>query len=106
MTANNRISLDGTWDFQIDPTDGDDILSIKEWRAAQVPMPWQAQFDDLRNHTGTAWYRRRFEFDGDLAGKAAKETREFPTFPDYADDVLAAVDAAAVVVAGVVLLTL
>ena len=71
MTTNNQISLDGTWDFQIDPTDGDDILSIKEWRAAQVPLPWQAQFNDLRNHSGTAWYRRRFEFDGDLAGKAA-----------------------------------
>ena len=71
MTTNNQISLDGTWDFRIDPTDGDDILSIKEWRAAQVPLPWQAQFNDLRNHSGTAWYRRRFEFDGDLAGKAA-----------------------------------
>ena len=71
MTANSQISLDGTWDFQIDPTDGDDILSIKEWRAAQVPMPWQAQFDDLRHYSGTAWYRRRFDFDGDVAGKAA-----------------------------------
>ncbi len=31
----------------------------------------------------------------ELAGKAAKETRAFPTFPDYQDDVLAAVEAAA-----------
>ncbi|MCB2177861.1 MAG: polyribonucleotide nucleotidyltransferase [Actinomycetales bacterium] len=31
----------------------------------------------------------------ELAGKAAKETREFPTFPDYQADVLEAVEAAA-----------
>ncbi len=71
MTTEQQLSLDGAWDFQIDPSDGDDILSIKAWRTAQVPMPWQAQFDDLRGYSGTAWYRRHFDFDGDLSGKAA-----------------------------------
>ena len=71
MITSHQISLDGAWDFQIVPSDGDDILSIKAWRSAQVPMPWQAQFDDLRKYSGTAWYRRRFDFDGDLDGKAA-----------------------------------
>ena len=71
MTTIQQLSLDGAWDFQIDPNDGDDILSIKTWRTAQVPMPWQAQFDDLRGYSGTAWYRRRFHFDSDLTGKAA-----------------------------------
>lgn len=71
MTTEQRLSLDGAWDFQIDPSDGDDILSIKAWRTAHVPMPWQAQFDDLRQSSGTAWYRRRFDFAGDLNGKAA-----------------------------------
>lgn len=70
MTAEQQLSLDGAWDFQIDPSDGDDILSIKSWRTAHVPMPWQAQFDDLRGYSGTAWYRRRFDFDGELVGKA------------------------------------
>jgi hypothetical protein len=66
-----KLSLDGVWDFQIDPNDGTDILSIKQWRTAHVPMPWQAQFDDLRGYNGVAWYRRRFEWDGDLSNKAA-----------------------------------
>jgi len=71
MTTEQQLSLDGAWDFQIDPSDGDDILSIKEWRTAHVPMPWQAQFDDLRQYSGVAWYRRRFDFDDGLAGKVA-----------------------------------
>jgi hypothetical protein len=71
MNYETIIQLDGAWDFQIDPSDGDDVRSIKTWRTAQVPMPWQAQFDDLRQFSGTAWYRRRFDFDGDLSGKAA-----------------------------------
>ena len=35
------------------------------------------------------------EAQSELAGKAAKETQVFPTFPDYQDDAYAAVDAAA-----------
>ena len=46
------ISLDGEWQFQHD-TD-------KAWRTAIVPMPWQAQFGDLRQTSGRAVYRRRF----------------------------------------------
>lgn len=71
MTTEQQLSLDGAWDFQIDPNDGDDIFAIKTWRTAHVPMPWQAQFDDLRNFSGTTWHRRRFHFNGDLTGKAA-----------------------------------
>ena len=37
-----RISLDGAWDFQIDPSAGDDVAVIKTWRTAQAPLPWQA----------------------------------------------------------------
>jgi hypothetical protein len=70
MTTEQHLSLDGVWDFQIDPNGGDDILSIKAWRAAQTPMPWQAQFDDLRQYSGVAWYRRRFDWSTDLTGKA------------------------------------
>ncbi len=71
MNQRITLSLDGAWDFQVDPNDGDDILFIKQWRTAQVPLPWQAQFDDLRQYSGTAWYRRRFTVDADLSGKAA-----------------------------------
>jgi hypothetical protein len=51
----DRIELDGEWDFHFGerpPADG--------WRRIRVPGPWQAQFEDLRTATGTAWYRRRF----------------------------------------------
>jgi beta-galactosidase/beta-glucuronidase len=59
----HRIPLDGTWDFQIDRGDGSDVSRIREWRSAVVPMPWQAQFNDLRHAGGIAWYRRHFTVD-------------------------------------------
>ena len=66
-----RISLDGAWDFQLDPNDGADIAANQEWRTAEVPLPWQAQFDDLRLVNGVAWYRRHFTYTaGNHAGVA------------------------------------
>jgi hypothetical protein len=62
MTTRTRISLDGTWNFQLDPDDGTDITAIQDWRTARVPLPWQAQFDDLRLIDGVAWYRRNFTY--------------------------------------------
>jgi hypothetical protein len=59
----HRISLDGPWQFQIDPANGWDVAAVRAWRTAQVPMPWQAQFDDLRLASGTAWYRRTVAVD-------------------------------------------
>lgn len=46
------ISLDGDWQFQHQT----DRLA----RTARVPLPWQAQFADLRQTSGRAVYRRRF----------------------------------------------
>ena len=40
------------------------------WREAQVPLPWQAQFDDLRYTSGTAWYKRTFTVDAQPTGAA------------------------------------
>ena len=64
MSAFARISLDGSWEFQFDPSDGQSPNALAEWRVAQVPMPWQAQFSDLRGASGVAWYRRRFAWAG------------------------------------------
>ncbi len=66
-----RISLDGTWDFQIDPSAGFDASAIRAWRTAIVPMPWQAQFEDLRQTSGVAWYRRRFTVEPGLLGSTS-----------------------------------
>jgi hypothetical protein len=59
-----RISLDGSWDFFLDPYQRLELQTLESagpplniW----VPGPWQAQFEDLRDYSGVAWYRRRFE---------------------------------------------
>ncbi len=46
------ISLDGAWIFRHESDAAD--------RVAVVPMPWQAQFADLRHKAGRATYRRSF----------------------------------------------
>jgi hypothetical protein len=59
-----RLSLDGEWEFAVDPDRAlaPDSLAGAELRAIQVPGPWQAQFPDLRDYTGQAWYRRTFRW--------------------------------------------
>ena len=57
-----RFSLDGVWDFQV-ASAYDGAIPEGEWRSVIVPMPWQAQFDDLRETSGVAWYRRSFLVD-------------------------------------------
>lgn len=63
MSFRKRISLDGSWQFQIDPTGGHEVAAIQEWRTVQVPLPWQAQFEDLRHKSGVGWYRRTVTLD-------------------------------------------
>lgn len=55
-----RILLDGAWQFQTAPRGSQSPEDITNWRQITVPGPWQAQFSDLRDYTGTAWYRRTF----------------------------------------------
>ncbi|HJR15928.1 MAG TPA: glycoside hydrolase family 2 TIM barrel-domain containing protein, partial [Gemmatimonadales bacterium] len=62
-----RISLDGEWEFYPDPQQQLTHQSLEqEARAIRVPGPWQAQFDDLRDYSGVAWYRHQFEFSGNV----------------------------------------
>ena len=67
-----RLPLDGTWQFATDPTDSlaPDTLAAAELRDIQVPGPWQAQFDDLRDYSGVAWYRRTFALRASAWGGA------------------------------------
>jgi len=71
--ARDRMALDGAWEFYFD-RDGDlDYEStnhITAWRTIQVPGPWQAQFDDLRQAAGTGWYRRLFPIPDTWSGRA------------------------------------
>jgi len=54
-------SLDGTWQFAVDREGKltiNDLSSVKDWREIRVPLSWNAQFADLRDYRGVAWYRR------------------------------------------------
>ena len=71
------ISLEGDWHFRTDP-DGDGAAaawhdadaSWSDVRTVSVPHSWQEDAD-LRQYTGTAWYRRSFDFDGIAADERA-----------------------------------
>jgi hypothetical protein len=56
-----RLSLDGLWDFVTDSGGNLRIDKLNEtlnWRKIRVPSFWEAQFEDLINYDGIAWYRR------------------------------------------------
>lgn len=57
--SENRILLDGTWDFLhlIEDYRSDPV----GWRSIRVPGPWQAQFADLRARGGTGIYLRQID---------------------------------------------
>src|SRR5215207_6233483 len=61
--SRSRLNLDGTWHFFIDPKQrlSQNTVADETPRAIQVPGPWQAQFEDLRDYSGLAWYRRVFD---------------------------------------------
>lgn len=66
-----RMSLDGPWEFVLDPAGQLTNTTLGHAgapRSIGVPGPWQAQFDDLRDYTGVAWYRRTFTVGMDDSG--------------------------------------
>jgi hypothetical protein len=69
-----RTELDGVWQFWPDPTQNLSERSLREEDARQirVPGPWQAQFDDLRDYSGVAWYRRQFEVERWTGGRKSQ----------------------------------
>lgn len=62
MTARERISLDGTWNFWADEHGAATHQTFSNGPAhtLQVPGPWQAN-PALRNFQGTGWYQTHFE---------------------------------------------
>jgi beta-galactosidase/beta-glucuronidase len=66
VVSRERTDLDGEWEFYPDPKQQltRDSLRQEDARPIRVPGPWQAQFDDLRDYSGVAWYRRRFDVGG------------------------------------------
>ena len=76
-----RLSLDGQWEFYPDPHQqlSPTTLQPHDARSIQVPGPWQAQFDDLRDYSGVAWYRRVFEADGRTGGRRTVTSADAPS---------------------------
>src|SRR5947209_4882257 len=58
-----RLELERGWEFLPD-TSGrllyQQVASASGWRPARVGLSWNAQFDDLRDYMGAAWYRVTF----------------------------------------------
>ena len=59
-----RFELDNGWEILIDASgrmQREQASKATDWRSARVGLSWNAQFDDLRNYMGAAWYRVTFE---------------------------------------------
>ncbi len=56
------VRLDAGWELLTDPGASLQAGSLPGagWRAAKVGLSWNAQFADLRDYVGVAWYRTRF----------------------------------------------
>src|SRR3954466_7671115 len=57
-----RVELEHGWEFLPDYSARlryDDLANTEGWRPARVGLSWNAQFDDLRDFMGAAWYRIR-----------------------------------------------
>ena len=66
-----RLSLDGEWQFAFCGDGLVPLAEVADWRTCVVPAPWQAQFADLRERNGRAWYRRTFELPAGWIPSAA-----------------------------------
>lgn len=65
----NTTSLNGQWEFQLDPQGQLSLEGLQPDRVIPVPMPIQAAFPELRQYSGYMWYRRTFtvdDHDGEL----------------------------------------
>jgi Glycosyl hydrolases family 2, sugar binding domain/Glycosyl hydrolases family 2 len=56
------VRLDAGWELITDPGATLQVASLPAagWRSARVGVSWNAQFADLRDYVGVAWYRTRF----------------------------------------------
>jgi hypothetical protein len=63
-TRAQSVKLEQGWQFLADRAGTlklDEATRAGGWRAAQVGLSWNAQFADLRDYMGVAWYRTSFD---------------------------------------------
>jgi hypothetical protein len=60
--AAEPVALNRNWELLIDPAATLDVGALPSdgWRPVAVGLPWNAQFEDLRDYLGVAWYRVPF----------------------------------------------
>jgi hypothetical protein len=54
------VKLESGWQFLTDPAGAlkvSDLAATRGWRDVRVGLSWNAQFEDLRDYMGAAWYR-------------------------------------------------
>ncbi|NJR12709.1 hypothetical protein HC776_02250 [bacterium] len=54
-------SLNGTWQFQLDPDGTTTVATMQPTHTIAVPLPWQAAYPDLQAYSGYAWYQREID---------------------------------------------
>jgi len=65
------VKLDSGWKFLADQTGeltAGNVGGAQGWREARTGLSWNAQFADLRDYMGVAWYRTEFAAPPQLAG--------------------------------------
>jgi Glycosyl hydrolases family 2, sugar binding domain/Glycosyl hydrolases family 2/Glycosyl hydrolases family 2, TIM barrel domain len=59
-----RLELESGWQLLVDASahmQRSDAAESHQWRDARVGLSWNAQYEDLRDYMGAAWYRTSFE---------------------------------------------
>src|ERR1044071_720551 len=62
--AGAQTRLDHNWQFLADQSGAlnvRDATNTQGWRSVRVGLSWNAQFGDLRDYMGVAWYRTSLE---------------------------------------------
>ena len=65
------VDLAGQWQFRTDPEGAltlEKLGQVQDWRNIQVPSVWEAQFPDLVDYDGVAWYRRSVKLGEEWRG--------------------------------------
>jgi len=72
--ASAQTKLDHNWQFLTDQGGTlkvSDITNAQGWRSVRVGLSWNAQFEDLRDYMGVAWYRTSLDVPQLGTGKRA-----------------------------------
>ncbi|MEN3335233.1 MAG: hypothetical protein V7641_4598 [Blastocatellia bacterium] len=74
VMAGAQTKLERNWQFladQVGTFKVSDVTNAQGWRNVRVGLSWNAQFDDLRDYMGIAWYRTSLDVPQLDKGKCA-----------------------------------